>query len=159
MRLSDPAVLIATWGGAGLAPRAPGTVGTLAALPFAALLHWAFGAFGPVALALAALCAYGAGIWACRRLLGPDPGEGGKDPGYIVIDEVVGVWIALLAAGLDWRLYVAGFALFRLFDIAKPWPISWPDRTLPGPHGVMLDDVLAGAAALAILLSLKQLMG
>ena len=161
MRLSDPAVLVATWGGAGLAPLAPGTVGTIAALPFALAIHWAFGPWGMLALAVAASAAYGAGLWACDRLLRSSAGrdeKDNKDPGYVVIDEVVGMWVTLLPAGLDWRLYAAGFVVFRILDIAKPWPVSWADSKVPGAHGVMLDDLLAGLIALAAMVGLKTVL-
>lgn len=143
-RLSDPAFFLATWAGSGLAPRAPGTVGSLAALPVAALLVW-WG--GPIALLVGAVALYGLGLWACNRLIAAG---GEKDPGHIVIDEVVGVWLAVIPAGLDWRLLALGFVLFRAFDILKPWPISWADQKLPGAHGIMLDDVLAGLFAMLV---------
>lgn len=150
MRLSDPATFIATWGGSGLAPRAPGTFGTLAALPFAALIHWLAGDMGALALGAAALAAYGIGTWACNRILRGGGGKDNKDPGFVVIDEVVGIWVTLVPAGLDWRLYMLGFVLFRILDIAKPWPLSWADREAPGAHGVMLDDLMAGLIALPL---------
>ena len=73
------------------------------------------------------------------------------DPGFVVWDEFIGLWIALflLPTGLPW--IAAGFALFRLFDIWKPWPVRWADRSVHGGFGVMLDDVLAGLLALAVL--------
>lgn len=144
--------LLATFFYVGLAPVAPGTFGAIAALPFAWLLHWA-GGF-PL-LAVATLVVFAAGYWAT----GIEIARGGDpDPSEIVIDEVVGQWIALfpLSAGL-WHAGVAphvfpypgwigGFLLFRLFDIWKPWPVSWAE-TLHGPLGVMLDDVIAGLLA------------
>jgi phosphatidylglycerophosphatase A len=146
--------LIATFGYVGLAPVAPGTFGALAALPLAWALHW-LGGFPALALATAGL--FVAGLHATRAMTarGGDP-----DPSEIVVDEVVGQWIALfpLSAGLwmagaaphvfPWPGWVLGFALFRLFDIWKPWPVSWADR-LHSPLGVMLDDVIAGAMAAA----------
>ena len=147
--------LIATFFGAGLLPGAPGTWGSLAALPVGWLLHWA-GGF-PLLL-LATVLAFLGGYWATAR---ETAGGGNPDPSEIVIDEVVGQWIALfpLSAGL-WRAGVAGhvfpypgwvgaFVMFRLFDIWKPWPVSWADRK-HGPMGVMLDDVLAGLMAAVV---------
>ena len=134
-----PARLIASGFGLGRLPTAPGTWASLAALFPAAAIQYAG---GPLALAIAAVVVAFIGLWAIRA-----SGETDNDPGWIVIDEVAGQWLALLPAGLDWRLYVAGFALFRLFDIAKPWPVGWADRTLPGATGIMVDDLLAGIYA------------
>ena len=144
--------LIATFGYVGLFRPGPGTWGSLAALPFAWLLHWA-GGF-PLLL-ISTVAVFALGYWATKveTATGGDP-----DPSEIVIDEVAGQWIALfpLSAGLwfagaaphvfPWPGWVAGFLLFRLFDIWKPWPVSWADG-LHGPMGVMLDDVLAGIMA------------
>jgi phosphatidylglycerophosphatase A len=77
--------------------------------------------------------------------------SGVNDPQVVVWDEFVGVWIALFAAPSGWMWAVAGFALFRLFDIWKPWPVRWADRKVHGGLGVMLDDVIAGAYALIVL--------
>ena len=74
-----------------------------------------------------------------------------EDPGLVVWDEYVGVWITLLAAPAGWPWMLAGLVLFRIFDIAKPWPVSWADRKLHGGFGAMLDDALAGLYALAAL--------
>lgn len=145
----QPAVVIATWFGSGLLPVMPGTWGSLAALPFAYALQAAFGAAG---LAVAALAAFLAGVWAAKVYL---RSSAASDPGAIVIDEVAGQWIALLVAGTDPLLFGAGFVLFRVADIWKPWPISWLDRTLTGGLGVMVDDVAAGVLAGAALYGLK----
>jgi phosphatidylglycerophosphatase A len=145
---------IATFGFVGLSPVAAGTCGALAALPVGYLLHLLG---GPLLLAVGIAVAYGLGYWATRiETFEQDD----LDPSHIVIDEVVGQWIALmpLSAGLwlagappqlfPWPGWVSAFALFRLFDIWKPWPVSWADRR-KGPTGVMLDDVLAGLMAAA----------
>lgn len=138
LSLRKPAVVLATWGGSGLLPGAPGTWGSLAALPFAwGLMFWG----GPLLLAAAALTVFAAGIWAAESYMRT---TGEKDPGAIVVDEVAGLWLTLLPAGTDPLLFLAGFGLFRLFDILKPWPVSWADRRVGGGLGVMLDDVLAG---------------
>lgn len=131
--------LTVTWLGSGYLPRAPGTWGSLAALPPAAAIHWAG---GPWALGLAGVAVAGLGIWACQRYL---LGES-ADPPEVVIDEVAGQWLALVPLALDPLHYLAGFAAFRLFDTLKPWPIRRLER-LPGGWGVMLDDVAAGLAA------------
>lgn len=149
--LRSPAGWIALGFGSGLAPRAPGTVASLCAvLPWLALrqLHW------PVYL-LVLVLAFALGIWACDRA---GRAIGVSDHGALVWDEYVGQWLAwlpLLAAPWPWVL--AGFVLFRCFDIVKPWPIGWADRRFKGGLGVMLDDVLAGAAAALVLALLRVL--
>lgn len=146
---------IATFFYIGLLPLAPGTFAALVAIPLAWGLHW-LGGF-PVLLAACVAMSL-LGYWATAR---ETAGGGDPDPAEIVIDEVVGQWIALmpLSWGLwhmgsaphvfPWPGWVGGFLLFRLFDIWKPWPISWADG-LHGPIGVMLDDVLAGVMAAAV---------
>ena len=142
-----PASLIATFFGAGLLPKAPGTWGSLAALPVGAGLLWLG---GPWLLAAGAVAVSLAGWWASgehARLIGRD------DPGEIVIDEVAGQWISLLPAALAWPDLLAAFLLFRAADIVKPWPASWVDRSIHGGLGEMADDVIAGVyAALALFL-------
>ena len=143
---SHPAWLIATWFGAGLVPKIPGTLASLTALPFAWIIQWLFGAPGLVA---AGATAFAAGLWACGKLV---PRGSSDDPGHIVIDEVAGQWLTLapLAAvspSPDPLFYVTGFALFRLFDIMKPWPVDWAERHFPGGLGIMADDVAAAAYA------------
>lgn len=143
---SHPASLVATVFGAGLSPVAPGTVGSLVALPLAWLLHWAG---GPGLLVLGVVVVFFAGWWAAGVY-----GErvGVADSSAIVIDEVAGQWLVLAAVPLDLIYFAIGFALFRLFDIVKPWPVGWADRRIKGGLGVMLDDVLAGIYGAAILL-------
>ena len=144
---------IATWFGAGLIPKAPGTWGSLAALPFAwALLH-----FGNMWwLAGAAVLVFLVGWWASDVYV---TSTGQADPGAVVIDEVAGQWLALLPASASvWWHWALGFALFRFFDIVKPWPIGWADRRLKGGFGVMIDDVIAGVLA-GVLLYLAILIG
>lgn len=153
MALRDPAVLIATWFGAGLLPGAPGTWGSLAALPFAWLLHWGLGPFGLLA---AVAVAFVLGLWSVGRVAG---GAAGDDPAQVVIDEVAGQWLTLLFVGPHLPLYLAGFLLFRLADILKPWPVCWVDRAMKGPLGVMLDDILAGVYAGAGLAALSWWVG
>lgn len=143
---------IATWFYSGLLRPAPGTWGTAASLPFAVLLH-ALGGFP--ALAVATLLVFFLGWWATAR---ETVGKDDHDPGEIVIDEVVGMWITLFPLSgtlwfleldiliLPWPGLLGGFVLFRLFDILKPWPVSWADRKST-PFGVMFDDVLAGIYA------------
>jgi len=145
--LGHPAGWIACGFGSGLSPRAPGTAGSLAALlPWLALreLAWA-----PYLLALA--LAFALGVWASNFAVARLRID---DPGVVVWDEFVGQWIALLPLVLaprGWPWVLAAFALFRLFDVWKPWPVSWADRHVKGGFGVMLDDALAGVAAAAVL--------
>ncbi|MEX1147813.1 MAG: phosphatidylglycerophosphatase A [Sphingomonadales bacterium] len=143
----DPAFWIATWGASGLIPKAPGTWGSLAALVVGYAVHAAWGTTG---LAIGAGLALAAGMWASARYMEQTKSH---DPGAVVIDEVVGMWIALLALPAFpavWH-WAAAFVLFRIFDILKPWPIGVIDRHAPGAWGVMMDDVVAGIFAAAIL--------
>lgn len=140
-----PAALLATWFGAGLLPRAPGTWGSLAALPFA----WVIAElFGQAALLIAAAVVFFVGWWAAEQV-GRASGVG--DEGSIVIDEVAGQWLTLAVAPPTAVAYVLGFLLFRLFDITKPWPASTAERRLPGGLGVMADDIVAAVYAAAVL--------
>lgn len=139
-----PAFWIASGFGAGLAPIAPGTVGTLAAL-----LPWLLLRELPLwGYALAVLVVFAIGVWSANKVIAA---LGEEDPGLVVCDEFVGLWIALFAAPAGWAWMLAGFLLFRLFDIWKPWPVSWADRTLKGGFGTMIDDAFAGAYALLVL--------
>jgi phosphatidylglycerophosphatase A len=137
--------IIASAGGIGFFPWAPGTAGSAAALIVgAAGLHFA----GHAVLALAAIAAAAGGIWAIRAARATD------DPGWVVIDEVAGQWITLLGLGhLSWIGAAAAFVLFRLLDITKPGPIGWADR-MNSPFGIMADDVIAGVAGAVILWAL-----
>lgn len=144
-----PAYILATWFWVGRIPKAPGTWGSLAALPLAWLIA---DQFGPLTLLAAAALLFPIG---CLASAAYATGIGRKDPGSAVIDEVVGQWMVLAILPLDPIAYAIGFALFRLFDIAKPWPVSLADRKLTGGFGIMADDVLAGlygmmAAALIV---------
>jgi len=155
--LSNLGVITATWFGAGYLPKAPGTWGSLAALPFA----WALQTLGGnMALAIAIPVVFAIGLWGSSVFMKKTKSH---DPGAIVIDEVCGQWIVLLAAlgasGPDPMLYVFGFLLFRVFDVLKPWPISLADKKISGAMGVMVDDVLAGIAGLAIMVLVVRLFG
>lgn len=135
-----PASIIATGCGIGFLPIAPGTWASLAALPAAWLIHLQFGQIG---LGVAALIALLSGIWASHII---ESLWNEKDPASVVIDEIAGQWITLIAIPPDYILYGVAFVLFRIADIFKPWPVSWAER-LPGGIGVMMDDVLAGVYA------------
>lgn len=147
--------MIATVFGIGLIPFAPGTWGSLAAIPMAYGIHY-LGGFP--ALLLATIVLYFVGLWATTEMT---KGSDNHDPSEIVIDEVVGQWTALLAvsgglwsAGVPSYIFpypgwVSAFLLFRLFDIWKPWLVGWADRKTTAT-GVMLDDVIAGIFAALI---------
>jgi phosphatidylglycerophosphatase A len=137
---------LATLGPIGHFPKAPGTWGSLAAVVAAPWLFLPLPLWGRLA-ALALV--FGVGTWACgvaERTMGR------KDPGCVIIDELFGQWLALLffAAMPVWYLALA-FALFRVFDILKPWPVRWAETAFPGGLGVMADDGVAGLYALLCL--------
>lgn len=151
--LATPAGWLACGFGSGLTPVAQGTFGSLAAL-----LPWLLLRDLPLPLYLLVLLAgFGVGVWACDvagRALGVD------DHRSLVWDEFIGQWLALVpllipallpTAGFAWWMLLAGFVLFRLFDVWKPWPIRWLDRRVKGGLGVMIDDVLAGVFAAVVL--------
>ncbi len=140
----SPVLLLAFGFGAGLAPRAPGTVGTLAAIPL-------YLVFSPFSLGVYLALVIGisvAGIWICQRAADR---LGVHDHPGIVWDEFAGFLVTMIAAPSSWLWILVGFGLFRLFDIWKPWPISWVDRHCKGGLGIMLDDLLAGGLAAAVL--------
>lgn len=142
LRFRDPAVIAATWFGSGLLTPAPGTWGTLAAVPFALLIHWIGGS---LLLLAAAIAIFTLGIWAagtyCRAAEKEDASE-------VVIDEVAAIWLVFAALPLSPSGWFAGFVLFRLFDILKPWPIRAIERRFKGGTGVMADDVVAAIFAI-----------
>jgi len=152
--LRHPAGWIATGFGAGFSPVAPGTAGSLAAL-----LPWFFlRGLTPLAYATVVVLAFALGVWACGWIV---RAQRIADPACAVWDEFVGQWIALApllwhAAG--WPGWAGAFILFRIFDIWKPWPVSWADRAVDGGLGVMLDDVIAGLYA-ALVLTLLLMAG
>lgn len=147
--LFAPATIISTWFGAGLLRPAAGTWGSLAALPFA----WALTSLGGHGLLLlAALGLFAAGTWAAGIY---ETASEDKDPGSVVADEVVGLWITLLFVPQELLWYAIAFAAFRFFDIVKVWPVSYADRNIKGGLGIMLDDVLAALYAGVFCLVLK----
>jgi phosphatidylglycerophosphatase A len=143
--LKHPAQLLALGFGSGLAPKAPGTFGTLAAVPLylmfsSTLFEWQL---------LIVVASFFAGIYLCNVTA---TALGVHDHPAIVWDEFVGFWLTMLAlpllgVSLDWLLLLLGFIFFRLFDIIKPWPILWVDQKVHGGFGIMFDDVLAGVYA------------
>ncbi|WP_372881359.1 phosphatidylglycerophosphatase A [Psychromonas sp.] len=152
LNLSNPAHLAAVGFGSGLAKKAPGTFGTLAAVPI-----YYFMSFLSVPLYIAVLFASIAfGIWVCH-VTSRDMGT--HDHGAIVWDEFVGYWITMLMVPFSWQWALIGFVLFRIFDIVKPFPISWLDKKVHGGLGIMLDDIVAGLFAGMALQFLLYLYG
>lgn len=137
--------------GSGAVPKAPGTFGTLAAIP----LWWLFAELALPYYLLVVLLSFVVGCWLCGRT---SEDLGVHDHGGIVWDEFVGLWITFIALPAGWGWIVTGFLLFRLFDIIKPWPIGWADQRVSGGFGIMLDDVLAGIMALVCLQALNYLI-
>ncbi|NCF10115.1 MAG: phosphatidylglycerophosphatase A [Gammaproteobacteria bacterium] len=144
----DPVQFVACGFGAGLAPKAPGTFGTLVALP----LWWLLQPLPlPVYLGVVALLSI-IGVWLCDRAAAR---LGVHDHPAIVWDEIVGYLVTMVAAPAGWLPMLLGFVLFRAFDILKPWPIRWLDRKVHGGVGIMADDLLAGLfAAVALQVAL-----
>jgi phosphatidylglycerophosphatase A len=143
--MSGPALLLATWFGVGYAPKAPGTFGSAAALPFAWILATLFGSW---VLVPAAALLFLLGWAASDRVVASSRSS---DPQIIVVDEVVGQWLTLAVTPPDLLAYALGFAFFRVADIFKPWPAGWADRKIGGGLGVMLDDALAALYSAGLL--------
>ncbi|MGB1261972.1 MAG: phosphatidylglycerophosphatase A [Cognaticolwellia sp.] len=144
-RLSDPIHFLALGFGSGLAPKAPGTFGTLAAVPLFLLLA---SLDNLVYLALIIVMSI-AGVYICGKAA---KDAGVHDHGAIVWDEIVGFLITMFLIPVTWQTIVVGFVLFRFFDILKPWPISYLDKNCHGGLGIMLDDIVAGIAAWACMM-------
>lgn len=145
------AEILATFFFVGKSPKAPGTLGSLAALPFA----WGLWQLPPLAAWSLVLATFLVGVWASSRVV---QSSGVQDNQTIVIDEVVGIFVASAAASQGWH-FLAAFGLFRFFDILKPGPVGWADRTIKGGLGVMVDDLVAGILAGAILFAAVYFMG
>ena len=138
--------------GSGLARYAPGTFGTLVAVPLVLVI----GRLPPWLYAVTVLAAFALGVWICDAVSGDLRVH---DHGGIVFDEFVGYWITMFMVPLTWTWVLAGFAMFRLFDIWKPGPIRWCDRHVTGGFGIMVDDVVAGVFACAALHALRLALG
>ncbi|GIU21456.1 phosphatidylglycerophosphatase A [Shewanella colwelliana] len=152
LSLTHPIHFLALGFGSGLAAKAPGTFGTIAAIPLYLLmmnlsLPWYLG------LTLLSVIA---GFYICDKT---SKDMGVHDHGAIVWDEVAGLLITLIAAPAGWQWLAVGFGLFRFFDILKPWPIKWLDAKVHGGFGIMIDDVLAGVFACLCLHGLVYLVG
>jgi phosphatidylglycerophosphatase A len=130
--------------GTGLAPFAPGTFGTLPAV----VLFWFMAPLGAGTYAGIVAVMFVAGIFICGQTARD---VGATDPGFIVYDEIVGFLVAMYLMPADWRWMAAGFVVYRVFDIWKPWPIHAAEERLGLGSGIMTDDVIAGLYSLAIL--------
>lgn len=150
-RLTNPVHFLALGFGSGLIPRAPGTCGTVAAIPVYFLVSglplWAYLVFTLVIGAV--------GVWICDRAARD---FGVHDHPAIVWDEIAGYLVTMIAAPAGWQWVLAGFLLFRVFDVLKPWPISVLDRRVSGGFGIIVDDILAGVFAAAVLQALAWLV-
>ncbi len=142
--LKDPIHFLALGFGSGLAPKAPGTFGTLVAVPLVLL----FSNLSPFYLALLILFMSLSGIYICGKAA---KDAGVHDHGAIVWDEIVGLMITMFMMPITWQTMLVGFVLFRFFDILKPWPISYLDKNCTGGFGIMIDDIVAGLAAWLIM--------
>ena len=135
-----PSILLATGFGAGYAPVAPGTAGSAqGVLLFFILSQLSLSLYLGITVLITLFAIWSSGVAekACGR----------KDPPHVVIDEIAGQLIALAALPANWKFMLAGFLLFRLFDIVKPWPANMINRDMPGGAGIVLDDVVAGVYA------------
>ncbi len=149
---AHPAHFLALGFGAGLAPKAPGTFGTLVAVP---LFWWCLHLNGPGLAAIAGAVLFVIGIWASAvagRALGV------SDHGSIVIDEIAAFLLVLACTPQGWVWLLVAFGLFRLFDITKPWPIRLADQRIKGGFGVMFDDLLAAGYSILSLLLLQAIL-
>lgn len=144
--LKQPVQFLALGFGSGLAPKAPGTFGTLAAIPVFLLLTMLMPT--PLSYGVAVVVMSIAGIYICGKAADD---VGVHDHPAIVWDEFVGFFITMFMVPVSWQSILVGFILFRIFDILKPWPISYIDKKMTGGLGIMFDDVLAGIFALIIM--------
>ncbi|EKF75895.1 phosphatidylglycerophosphatase A [Alcanivorax hongdengensis A-11-3] len=152
-RMSNPVHFLAFGFGSGLAPIAPGTFGTLAALP----IWWLCAQLPLWGYLLATVLIIAVGPYLCGKT---SHDMNVHDHPGIVWDEIAGLMITMIAVPVSPWTALAGFVLFRVFDIIKPWPISWLDRHVEGGLGIMVDDLLAGVyAALVLQLMLWQWPG
>ena len=150
-KLSNPVHFLALGFGSGLIKPAPGTWGTLTAIPLYLLVMNFMAATSYAYFAIISI-GFLVGIYLCGKTASD---AGVHDHGSIVWDEIVGFFITMMLLPVTWQNVVLGFVLFRLFDIVKPWPIKWLDKHVDGGFGIMIDDVLAGVFAW-ILLYLAQ---
>ena len=143
---------IATGGFVGYAPTAPGTWGTLVAFP----IHLLISQLSPIGYIISLVVIFFLSVFSsgsAEKIIDK------KDPGVIVVDEIMGMLIALIGAPNIPLIWFAAFLLFRLFDIIKPFPVNWPDKHLNGGWGIVLDDIIAGLYTLLVLQVGYMLLG
>ena len=152
LALATPSAFLAFGFGSGLSPKAPGTVGTVAALIPALVLVQLPLAWSLPVIALSFIVGIVICEWTGQKL-------GVHDHGGIVWDEFVAMWLVLVFVPFHWAWWLAAFVLFRFFDVIKPWPIRWLDRRVHGGFGVMIDDIIAALFTLAVLLPVLYWQG
>jgi phosphatidylglycerophosphatase A len=148
--LTTPSGLLAFGFGSGLSPFAPGTMGTLVAIPFI----FALKSLGTPGFWIVLLLLFLLGIWLCDQV---SRKLGVHDHGGIVWDEMVGYWLSMAFVPLQWQWLLAAFVLFRFFDVVKPWPIRQLDQKVSGGFGIMIDDIVAALFTIIILAVLQYL--
>lgn len=142
--IKNPVHFLALGFGSGLSPKAPGTMGTLAAIPLYLLCsQLPLSVFIAITVFISIV-----GIWICDKA---STDAGVHDHGAIVWDEIAGFFITMIAVPVSWQTVIVGFILFRTLDIAKPWPISIADKKVGGGFGIMLDDIIAGILACVLM--------
>ena len=154
LSILSPVTLLASFGGSGFISPASGTWGCLAALPLISYILFNYSALYLICLSIAL---FFGGMWACQEWLTAVEGQD-NDPSMIVIDEVAGLSLTLAFAEMSLMSVFMGFVLFRFFDIAKPWPVSWLEKRFSGAFGIMIDDMASGIIA-GILLFFIQIYG
>ncbi len=142
--LANPVQMLAFGFGSGLAKKAPGTMGTLVAVP----MYYGLVQLSEVVYLATMLLVIVAGVWICGKA---SEEIGVHDHGGIVWDEIAGYLLTMYWVTFSWQSMALGFVLFRVFDILKPWPINWLDRRVEGGFGIMVDDLLAALMAAACL--------
>ncbi len=152
--LKNPWCFLGFGFGSGLAPKAPGTFGTLPALPITALLLTL--GMSSIGIVILSVILFVVGIHICNV---SEQKVGVEDYGGIVWDEIVAMMLILAFVPMTWTAWAIAFAVFRFFDAVKPWPIRWLDAHMSGGLGIMVDDILAAVFSLVVLFGLYASFG
>ena len=144
LRMRNPVHLLAAGFGSGLSAKAPGTAGTVVGV----IVYLPISTLNASAYIATCIIAFIAGVWICGKAA---DALSSHDHPSIVYDEIVGYLVTMIAIPAQWPWMIAGFTLFRIFDIIKPWPVSVLDRRIKGGFGIMIDDLAAAALALCLL--------